>query len=176
MFVFQITLTVNNTCVGQAINHISQSKYKKGFKQLFHSSKAAKKAAVEVMGNIVREELTGYTKKLATRENTGLPELFEFNWFNQLTDARKSCPCVLELLIAFLTKRKCHKTISRKRGGKNISLVPVVGTLLSIITNTRNWKSNVLQQMNSVMLWLGGCKRKVSFIFNIPISFNITYV
>ena len=154
-------MTVNRTDLGRAIHLLSLSQYGPGLRLLLKSSKAAKKAAVWVLCGIVRKEIVEFCKAVKQKDRD-LKAMLDFTWESIISDAKQKCPSALDLLIATLTTKLCHKTVSKK-GRKNvISLIPVVGSFLSVISQIRSRHSGILQLMVSLMLWIGGCKRKVN--------------
>ena len=46
--------------------------------------------------------------------------------------------------------------------GKMTSFLPIIGMVVSISAQTRKRHNRVLQLMVSLIMWIGGCKRKVS--------------
>ena len=130
-----------------------------GLRQLLHCSKSARSAAVHIMQDIVRSEAKLYAK--STSKNViNLQSLIDFDWDSVIKQAQDICPALLSIVTASLTSTKRQKSRTKK-GEKIISMVPQIGSILSIIAFHWSTRCSVFQQMNSLMMWLGGCKRKV---------------
>ncbi|XP_041353177.1 uncharacterized protein LOC121371367 [Gigantopelta aegis] len=156
-----VSTSVKSSQLRQALIIISKSKYHTGFRRLFNSSKAAKKAAVRVICEVVRKEAINFAKTFGNKNNSAIEDITNFSWEIVLKDAWHLCPTLIKIIIAALTKKENWKTITRRRGKTIISAKPLVGSLLCIVGFIRSYQCNILQRMVSLLLWLGGCKTKV---------------
>ncbi|CAG2246069.1 unnamed protein product [Mytilus edulis] len=155
------SVTVNNTKIGHAVSNIGRGKYSKGFRELWKQSKTAKRAAIHVLQDEIRNEVTQFAK--TTPGETSLDDILGFNWNLILHKAAIVCPSLTDLLTSALTRhRQVNKT--KKKGSKIISVAPVLGALLCMIGFHRSVRSSLFQQLNSVKMWLGGSKRKVIMV------------
>lgn len=156
----KITVNVNNTDIGRAIQLLANYRYQNGIKLLLQSSKSARKAAIKVLTDTVRQESTKLPKKMQKEKNV-LGMVQNFDWNSVINEARTTCPTLLEFLTASVTKKQSHKQMTKTKKHKTVSLLPIIGSMLCIIGHTRSSQCSILQQLVSIMLWLGGCKRKV---------------
>ena len=150
---------VNNTKLGNAIEQIAKGRYLYGLRQLLHCSKSARSAAVHIMQDIVRSEAKLYAK--STLESVDLHSLINFEWNSVIKQAHDICPALLSIVTASLTSKQRQKSRTKKKGERFISMVPQIGSILSIIAFHWSNKCSVFQRMNSLMMWEAGCKRKV---------------
>ena len=158
--ILQITITVNNTDHGRAVHLLSHYRYKNGVKLLLNTSRAARRATVHAMSDVIRKEIKNFASRKRTEENA-FEIIKNFKWSSIISEAQRKCPMLLECLTASVTKKHYHKTMSKRKGKNIISLQPVIGSLLCIIAHTRSRHYSILQHLVSIMMWLGGCKRKV---------------
>ena len=86
-------------------------------------------------------------------------------------DPSKCCPSLLELVKASITMKHYHKSVTKWIRGKVASLVPVIGFLLCIISFIRTRHSTIVQQLDSIIMWLCGRKKKVTQSFNYNVQF-----
>ncbi|KAL3876529.1 hypothetical protein ACJMK2_034370, partial [Sinanodonta woodiana] len=77
--------------------------------------------------------------------NDGLSSSLDFEWDKMMYDANKGFPSLLELV----------KTSTTRKQRKITSLVPVIDSLLFIISFMRIGHSTILQQLVSIIMWLG---------------------
>ena len=153
---------MNNTEIGRALQQLSMYQYGPGFRLLFKCSQAARKAAVSVLCNTVRKEIVDFCK-IMNQKDTGLKAMIDFNWQNIIDDSKMKCPSILEFLTAMVTRKHRQRTATKKSGKKIVSLLPAIGSMLSVIHQIRSRRSGLLQLMVSLLLWIGGCKRKVCY-------------
>ncbi|KAL3855763.1 hypothetical protein ACJMK2_014965 [Sinanodonta woodiana] len=73
-------------------------------------------------------------------------------------DANK---CLLELVKTSITKKHYHNSVTKWIRRKLLILVPVI-FLLCIISFIRTRHSAILQQLDSIIIWLGGCKKRLT--------------
>ncbi|CAG2245501.1 unnamed protein product [Mytilus edulis] len=83
------SVTVNNTKIGQAVSNIGREKYSKGFRELWKQSKTAKRAAIHVLQDEIRNEVTQFAK--TTSGETSLDDILGFNWNLILNKAAIVC-------------------------------------------------------------------------------------
>ena len=140
---------------------MAKGRYLSGLRQLLNYSKSARSAAVHIMQDIVRSEAKLYSK--STSKSVNLQSLVKFEWSSVIKEAQDKCPALLSIVTASLTSKKRQKSKTKKKGEKIISMVPQIGSILNIIAFHWSTRCSVFQQMNSLMMWLGGCKRKVIF-------------
>ena len=151
---------VNNTKLGNAIEQMAKGRYLSGLRQLLRCSKCARSAAVHIMQDIVRSEAKLYAK-LTSKNVINLQSLIDFDWDCVIKQAQDICPALLSIVTASLTSKKRQKSRTKKKREKFISMVPQIGSILNIIAFHWFNKCSVFQQMNSLMMWEAGCKRKV---------------
>ena len=150
---------MNNTKLGNAVQQMAKGRYLSGLRQLLHCSKSARSVAVHIMQDIVRSEAKLYAK--STSKSVDLHSLINFEWNSVIKQAQDICPALLSIVTASLTSKKRQKSRTKKKGGKIISMVPQIGSILSIIAFHWSNRCSVFQQMNSLIMWEAGCKRKV---------------
>ncbi|CAC5412943.1 unnamed protein product [Mytilus coruscus] len=63
------SVTVNNTKIGQAVSNIGRGKYSKGFRELWKQSKTAKRAAIHVLQDEIRKEVTEFAKATSVADD-----------------------------------------------------------------------------------------------------------
>lgn len=161
---FQITLHVNDTAVGKGVHLVSLSKYRSGFRKLYKASKVAKSSSVHVMCGIIRQEISAFSKFMGNENKRDLSSVLNFSWYRIISAAKKLCPTLLTFITAAVTKKHYQKTATKKKGKKIVSLFPIIGSVLCIFGYVKSKHCSLLQQMVSLMMWLGGCKRKVKIM------------
>ena len=101
--------------------------------------------------------------KLQKRTTNNLNSLLEFDWTFFINKANQVSPSIVQFLTASRTKKQYHKSASKKgRRGKKTSFLPIIGMVVIILAQMRSRHNGVLQLMISLIMWIGGCKRKVS--------------
>lgn len=155
---------VNNTAVGKGVHLVSQSKYRSGFRKLYKASKVAKSSSVHVMCDIIRQEIAAFSKFMTHENKRNLSSVLNFSWYNIISAAKRLCPTLLTFITAAVTKKQYQRTATKKKGKKIVSLLPIIGSVLCIFGYVKTKRCSLLQQMVSLMMWLGGCKRKVKII------------
>lgn len=151
---------------------VSQSKYRSGFRKLFKASRVAKSSSVHVMCDIIRHEISSFSKFMGNESKKDLSSVLNFSRYRIISAAKKLCPTILTFVTAAVTKKHSQKSATKKKGKKAISLFPIIGSILCILGYARSKRCSLLQQMVSLMMWLGGCKRKVKKM----LSSNSNYV
>ncbi|KAL3882075.1 hypothetical protein ACJMK2_028448 [Sinanodonta woodiana] len=83
-------------------------------------------------------------------------------------DANK---CLLELVKTSIFKKHYHNSVTKWIRRKLIILVPVM--IPQTFIRTRH--SAILQQLDSI-IWLGGCKKKLTQSFNYNVQFYLNCI
>lgn len=79
-----------------------------------------------------------------------------FSWTQYMNQMMNLCPLLVDIIIASLTRKQYHASVSKKRGSTTVFLVPLVSTILSIIMDNKTGRGAMIQKMNSLVMWLGG--------------------
>lgn len=152
---------VNETVVGKGVQLVSHSKYRVGFRKLFKASRVAKSSSVQVMCDIIRHEISSFSKFMGNKSRKDLSSVLNFSWYRIISAAKRFCPAILTFITAYVTKKTSQKSAIKKNGKKTISLFLIIGSILCIFGYARSKRCSLLKQMLSLMMWLGGCKIKV---------------
>ena len=130
---------------------------------MMKSKAGFKKTVNTVVQNSIREEVRKMVldKNCLFRGGKSLNDLANFSWNDRYAELNKNCPTITHCLMAALTSTRSatHLGLASKT---EVSIKPAVGTIMSIIFYLRNYKQNELQELNSMQMWLAGCKREVS--------------
>ncbi|XP_053403746.1 uncharacterized protein LOC123554765 isoform X2 [Mercenaria mercenaria] len=135
--------------------YFASYRYKQGFKFYMKS-----KAAVQAMRSILRKETRKGMKKLV--KNGQLPnagslsvESFSKMSFSKLLEEVKtSAPFLYDTVLASLTESSTGENLR-----VNSELVPIIGSIISIIIGTVSpRKASLFQKMNAVQMWRAGSK------------------
>ncbi|KAL3887694.1 hypothetical protein ACJMK2_000088, partial [Sinanodonta woodiana] len=86
--------------------------------------------------------------------NDGLSSNFNSEWDKMMYDANK---CLLELVKTSITKKHYHNSVTK--------------WIRRNFIRTRH--SAILQQLGSIIIWLGGCKKKFTQSFNYNVQFYL---
>ncbi len=160
ILVFQ-SKTVSHT--DRAKGYINRSCYERGFSLLFKQSKAARKALATTLTRFARQEMLSLLQPSGqlckTIEN--MDSVSDFGWLQLFSEVRQQCPFLYSVLLGCLTTQRGAKTLSL-RGRKGRSVIGPVATIASLLGfYCRPTKAKYLQELVSLQMWLGGCKRQV---------------
>ena len=121
------------------------------------------KALNEVFANKVRQEVSQMAKqKIDTfRGGQSLQEIAQFDWNEQFQSVSDKSPTLTSTLVAALTSKQSKEYLGLA-SKPDVSAKPIIGTLLSIILYQRRPRNLTgFQELNSLQMWLAGCKREV---------------
>lgn len=163
---------VNETAVGVQLFRLS--KYRSGFRKLFKASRVTK-SSVHVMCDIIRHEISSFSKSM-DNESNNLSSVLNFSWYRIISAAKRLCPTILTFVTAAVTKQHSQKSATKKKGKKTISFFPIIGSILCIFGYARYKSCSLLQQMVSLMMWLGGCKRKVKIMLCSNSNYTLWFI
>ncbi|WAR25131.1 hypothetical protein MAR_010835 [Mya arenaria] len=140
-------------------------KYDKGFRHYMSKSKVALKSLRKVLRRKIRMDVKQMLKDVAlpVKQSVSVSGFKDMNFAQMLTAFESHAPFLYDAIVSSLTTREKEL----KRGKGNVSLVPVIGTIMSMIAYQNKPKlASLLMKMNAVQMWRSGCKRSLFNIFN----------
>jgi hypothetical protein len=95
------------------------------------------------------------------RGGQSLQEIAQFDWNEKFQSVSDKSPTLTSTLVAALTSKQSKEYLGLA-SKPDVSAKPIIGTLLSIILYQRRPRNLTgFQELNSLQMWLAGCKRKV---------------
>ncbi|KAL5021045.1 hypothetical protein ScPMuIL_000200 [Solemya velum] len=149
----------------KALHYFSIHKYATALRQLYVCSKAFRKQLIKFIeqqvrlesANICRPNAPSILRSLNSRE-----QLEKFSWKAVIAEAELRAPVLLSTLKGASTTKKGANNLTAGKCSTMHSVIPVIGTTLGVLMFTRNpINMKVVQEMNSIQLWLGGCNCEV---------------
>lgn len=161
-----LQVTASSVEVRRACRYFTARHYVKGIKVLLHRV-GFRKALYEVYVETIRSEVSSLIKKKTTsfHGKKTLDEIKEFSWDNKIAELKENCPALNNALMGALTSKQSI-TFTGLSTRKAVSVIPTVGTLMSIIMyQLQPRRMNDLQELNAMQMWMAGCKREVYLTF-----------
>ncbi|KAJ8297377.1 hypothetical protein KUTeg_023908 [Tegillarca granosa] len=154
--------------VFRAIKYLKSRHYAKAFKILIKNRTGAKKALINIVKQEIREEIMRMIKSETSvlKARNSLEQMEQFKWSDIVQELKTICPMLTSVLVSATTTEKSEKQMGL-RFNPGTTAIPTIGVLASIITyKAKPNKFKLLQQMNSIQMWLSGCKREAFNRFN----------
>lgn len=118
---------------------------------------------IALVKTLIRREISALkSKPLKSFEGKKtFEEMKQFSWNVKLKDAKECLPITTTMITATLTSETTEKKMGLATNPQR-SVIPYVGNIMSIITFLLRRKHSELQELNSMQMWLAGCKKEVS--------------
>ena len=137
--------------------------YLRGLRLLLDTRSGAVKALSTLVRDTVQEEMNTFLRRgeSAFASHKSLKDWSHFEWKDLLEETKESCPLLSACLIGASTSKKTLEKVSL-RGRPQVSAVPTIGTIMSILAyQTSPKKMANLQELNELQMWLSSLKRQV---------------
>lgn len=137
--------------------------YQRGLKLLLDTRSGAVKAFSSLVKDAVQEEMGTFLrqKESTFSAHKTLEDWRHFQWNDFLEETKESCPLLSACLIGATTSKRTEESVSL-RGKPQVSAIPTIGTIMSILAYQTNPKKMAnLQESNALQMWLASCKRQV---------------
>ena len=147
--------------VTKATDYINRRQYRRGINTLAKNRVGFRKAMSEYVQTVVRDEVSKFCKSSSSLQGKkSVDDISKFSWTEKHEELSKACPLLMSVLAAALTSNISRRTLELPR--LSISAKPTIGTLMAIIMYQRRPRTLCdFQEMNSLQMWLSGCKREV---------------
>ncbi|KAJ8304518.1 hypothetical protein KUTeg_018101 [Tegillarca granosa] len=122
----------------------------------------AKKALINIVKQEIRNEIMRMIKSETSvlKSRNSLEQMEQFKWSDIVQELKTICPMLTSVFVSATTTKKSEKHMGL-RFNAGTTAIPTIGVLASIITyKAKPYKFKLLQQMNSIQMWLSGCKRE----------------
>ncbi|XP_078329533.1 uncharacterized protein LOC111133019 isoform X2 [Crassostrea virginica] len=149
--------------VSRALNYLRMRQYLRGLRLLLDTRSGAVKALSTLVRDTVQEEMNTFLRReeSAFASHKSLKDWSHFEWKDLLEETKESCPLLSACLIGASTSKKTLEKVSL-RGRPQVSAVPTIGTIMSILAyQTSPKKMANLQELNGLQMWLASCKRQL---------------
>lgn len=142
----------------KVIAYIADSKYEYALRALL-KMKNGFNAFKTVAKDIVRKEIASCSKDSALR-NREERDLIDFKWSKVIKEMNSKTPLLKSVLIGACVLKKGESTLT-KGEKRPLSIIPIIGSIMSQILFARNSRINAVQKIIGLQLWLAGCAREV---------------
>ncbi|KAH3872155.1 hypothetical protein DPMN_035369 [Dreissena polymorpha] len=122
-----------------------------------------KNAVNSMIQQTVRKEVSRLCQNAQSifKGGKSLEEMKNFSWETRYQEGVKECPMLTNVLIGATTTKNSSNYLGLA-SNPSTSAKPTIGTLLAIILYQRKPRIMYdLQELNSIQMWLAGCKREV---------------